>query len=76
MDPNKPQAPKNPRQSVGIYLAVILVVMLLVNAFLLPTLRSRSVHEVDYGTFLQMVEKGFQSADVVRPKRAAVRCDG
>ena len=55
MDPNKPQAPKNPRQSVGIYLAVILVVMLLVNAFLLPTLRSRSVHEVDYGTFLQMV---------------------
>lgn len=56
MDPNKPQAPKNPRQSVGIYLAVILVVMLLVNAFLLPTLRSRSVHEVDYGTFLQMVE--------------------
>lgn len=56
MDPNKPQAPKNPKQSVGIYLAVILVVMLLVNAFLLPTLRSRSVHEVDYGTFLQMVE--------------------
>ncbi len=56
MDPNNPQAPKNPRQSVGIYLAVILVVMLLVNAFLLPTLRSRSVHEVDYGTFLQMVE--------------------
>ncbi len=56
MDPNKPQPPKNPKQSVGIYLAVILVVMLLVNAFVLPMLRSRSVHEVDYGTFLQMVE--------------------
>ncbi len=56
MDSNQPGGQRNPRQSMWIYLAIILGVMMLINAFVLPMMRARQVEEVDYGTFLQMID--------------------
>ncbi len=58
MDPNHSKVPKNPRQSIGIYLLIALLVLMIVNAFIMPRLSARSMQEVDYGTFLQMVDEG------------------
>ena len=58
MDPNHSKVPKNPRQSIGIYLLIALLVLMVINAFIMPSLSARSVQEVDYGTFLQMIDEG------------------
>lgn len=38
--------------------AVVLLVMLLLNAFLFPAMMRRQVESVDYGTFIKMLEDG------------------
>ncbi len=38
--------------------AVVLLVMLLLNAFLFPAMMRRQVESVDYGTFIEMLEDG------------------
>ncbi|WP_042354112.1 ATP-dependent zinc metalloprotease FtsH [Bacillus rubiinfantis] len=49
---------KPPKKPLIYYYGIILVVVLLLNSFIFPAITRHSIKEVDYGTFLTMVEKG------------------
>ena len=49
---------KPPKKPLIFYYGIILIVILLLNSFIFPAIFQKSVKEVDYGTFLTMVEEG------------------
>ena len=49
---------KSPKKPLIFNLAVAFVLILIINSFLFPTIKDRMITDVDYGTFLTMVEKG------------------
>lgn len=49
---------KPPKKPVVYYYVVILIVVMLLNTFLFPAIVRHSIKEVDYGTFLSMVDQG------------------
>lgn len=49
---------KPPKKPLLFYYGVTIVVILLLNSFIFPAISNHSVKEVDYGSFLTMVEKG------------------
>ncbi|WP_066367543.1 ATP-dependent zinc metalloprotease FtsH [Neobacillus fumarioli] len=49
---------KPPKKPVIYYYIVILIVVMLLNTFLFPAIVRHSIKEVDYGTFLTMVDQG------------------
>ena len=52
------QQPRDPKKTTGIVYAVILVVLLLLNCWAFPAMMKGQVKQVDYGTFLNMLEGG------------------
>ena len=52
------QQPRDPKKTTGIAYAVILVVLLLLNFWAFPAMMKGQVKQVDYGTFLNMLEGG------------------
>ena len=52
------QQPRDPKKTTGIVYAVILVVLLLLNFWAFPSMMKAQVKQVDYGTFLNMLEGG------------------
>ena len=52
------QQPRDPKKTTGIVYAVILVVLLLLNFWAFPPMMQGQVKQVDYGTFLNMLEGG------------------
>ena len=52
------QQPRDPKKTTGIVYAVILVVLLLLNFWAFPAMIKGQVKQVDYGTFLNMLEGG------------------
>ena len=52
------QQPRAPKKTTGIVYAVILVVLLLLNFWAFPAMMKGQVKQVDYGTFLNMLEGG------------------
>jgi cell division protease FtsH len=48
--------PKSPKKPLAWYYIIAIILLLLLNATLFPSLLSQQVKEVDYGTFLQMLE--------------------
>lgn len=50
------QQPRDPKKTTGIVYAVILVVLLLLNFWAFPAMMKGQVKQVDYGTFLNMLE--------------------
>ena len=50
------QKMEKPRKSLFFYYAIVLIVMILLNMFLFPRLMQPEVTQVDYGTFLTMLE--------------------
>ena len=52
------QQPRDPKKTTGIVYAVILVVLLLLNFGAFPAMMKGQVKQVDYGTFLNMLEGG------------------
>ena len=52
------QPPRVPQKTTGIVYAVILVVLLLLNFWAFPAMMKGQVKQVDYGTFLNMLEGG------------------
>ena len=52
------QQPRDPKKTTGIVYAVILVVLLLLNFWAFPAMMKSQVKQVDYGTFLNMLEGG------------------
>lgn len=49
---------KNPKKSFMYYYAIVLILMILFNAMAVPWLQSKSITEVPYSTFLEMVDQG------------------
>jgi len=49
---------KPPKKPILFYYGIILVIILLLNSFIFPAIINHSVKDVDYGTFLTMVEEG------------------
>ena len=49
---------KNPKIPIFYYYAVTLIVVMLFNIIISPLLNERKTVEIDYGTFIQRVEKG------------------
>ena len=49
---------KPPKKPLLYYYGIILVVILILNSFIFPAIFQKQVKEVDYGTFLTMVEEG------------------
>ena len=47
---------QKPKKPLIIYYLIALLVIILLNAFVFPVFMGTSVKEVDYGTFLTMVE--------------------
>ena len=52
------QQPRDPKKTTGIVYAVILAVLLLLNFWAFPAMMKGQVKQVDYGTFLNMLEGG------------------
>ena len=52
------QQPRDPKKTTGIVYAVILVVLLLLTFWAFPAMMKGQVKQVDYGTFLNMLEGG------------------
>ena len=52
------QQPRDPKKTTGIVYAVILVVLLLLNFWAFPAMMKGQVKQVDYGSFLNMLEGG------------------
>lgn len=50
------QKMEKPRKPLLFYYAIVLVVMILLNTLLFPRLMQPEVTQVDYGTFLTMLE--------------------
>ncbi len=48
---------KPPRRSIYLYYMIGLVVIMLINFLLVPMMNSRQVEEVEYSTFLEMIEE-------------------
>jgi len=49
---------KPPKKPLIFYYGITILVILLLNSFILPAIYNYSIKEVDYGTFLTMVEEG------------------
>ena len=53
------QDPKIPKRSPYLYYAIAaLVVMMLLNVFVMPKVNNAQITQVDYSTFLQMIDDG------------------
>ena len=48
---------KSPKKPLAFYYLIILVALLLFNVFVMPSIASKQAKEVDYGTFMSMIEK-------------------
>ena len=49
---------KNPKKPLIFYYGIALVIVLLLNALVFPYVLNQQITQVDYGTFLDLVEKG------------------
>ena len=54
----KENEPKRPNKKLLYYYGIILLITILLNALVMPALAERSVIEVTYDTFLDMLDKG------------------
>ena len=54
----KEEGPKRPNKKLLYYYGIILLITILLNALIMPALAERSVTEVTYDTFLEMLDKG------------------
>lgn len=54
----KDEQPKRPKKSWLYYYAVVMLITLLLNALVFPSVMERQVKEVGYSEFLDMVDKG------------------
>ena len=52
-----PQTPNQNRRNFFLYAAIALLIMMLLNAFVMPMLHGANITEVDYGTFMDMAEE-------------------
>ena len=62
---------KNPRKPILYYIITVLIIVLLLNTFVFPSLLKRHITQVDYGTFLRELEQGRVSRVEVQDRQIA-----
>ncbi len=50
--------PKRPKRPLTTYYLIAITLLLVINLFVIPAIMGQRVHEVDYGTFMDMTESG------------------
>lgn len=58
INPKKPKKPIRTKKPLIVYYAIMLLVLFVLNAFVFPQLFKQQITDVDYSTFLAMVDKG------------------
>ena len=48
---------KSPKKPLLLYYAIIMIVLIVINSVIIPTIAEMSISEVDYSTFITMTEK-------------------
>ena len=48
---------KTPKKPLLLYYAIIMIVLIVINSVIIPTIAEMSISEVDYSTFITMTEK-------------------
>ncbi|MEA4847771.1 MAG: ATP-dependent zinc metalloprotease FtsH [Clostridiaceae bacterium] len=61
----------NPRKPIIYFYIVTLVIVMLLNAFIFPSVMKQQVTQVDYGTFLTQIEKGKVKAVEIQENQIA-----
>jgi len=54
----KPNKPKNPKRPIIFYYLIALIIIIIINSIVLPRVLGPDVKEIDYGSFLDKLEKG------------------
>ena len=54
----KNEEPRRPRKNWVYYYCIVLVITMLLNALVFPSMMERQIHEVSYDQFLDMVDQG------------------
>ena len=49
---------KNPKKPIMYYYIITLIIVMILNAYIFPSLLEQKITQVDYGTFLTQIEKG------------------
>ena len=49
---------RNPKKTIIYFYIITLIVVLILNAFIFPSIMKQEITQVDYGTFLKHIEKG------------------
>jgi cell division protease FtsH len=49
---------RNPKRTIIYFYVITLIVVLILNAFIFPSIMKQEITQVDYGTFLKHIEKG------------------
>ena len=52
------QEKKSPKRPIFLYYIIVLVILMLMNALVFPSLLEAQINKVDYGTFLTQVKDG------------------
>lgn len=66
---------KNPKKPLIYYYVIVLMVLILVNALITPLFMKRNITEVDYGTFLSMIDQGRVSQAEIQANQIAFVAD-
>lgn len=61
--------PKNQRKPIIFYYMITMIVVMLLNAYIFPSILDQQVTKVDYGTFLAQIEKGNVKSVEVQDKQ-------
>lgn len=64
---------KNPKKPLVYYYIVVTIIVLLLNAFVFPAILRSNIEEIDYGTFLQMLENGEVSKVEVTDRQIVIK---
>ena len=48
---------KSPKKPLIYYYAIVLLVLMVFNSLILPLIAKRQIKEVDYGTFMDMIDE-------------------
>jgi len=68
---------KNPKKPIILYYIITLVIVMMLNAYIFPTMLQNQITEVDYGTFLTQIEKSkVKSVEIQNNQIAFTEIDG
>lgn len=62
---------KNPKKTIIYFYIITLIIVLILNAFIFPSIMKQEITQVDYSTFLNHIEKGSIKTVEIQDNRIA-----